>query len=317
MTIPVTLIRGDSTDQEVVDMLQPLLRKAGADIEFHAYHADGTEITDDLVSAIKETGVALMGFSWGNREGGQLPPIVQLRKALGVFADLRPLKSRSGIDAIYDDMDLWVCRETTEDIYANLEHQSVPGVFESLKVTTEAACERIARYAYEFARRHGRKKVTIVHKSNIMKLSDGLFLRTAQRVSKEYADIETDEVIVDACCMKLVLNPHQFDVLLTGNLFGDIVSDLGAGLVGGRVNAPSINVGPEATLFSVAQRGSADDPMPMLMSALYLMEHLGLHDQRWKLGDAAEAVVKSDKRPVSLGGTASAREFLEAVAAKL
>ncbi len=318
MTIPVTLVRGDSTDQVVVDLLQPLLKAAGADITFETPPPDDSpRPSEGLLESIRRNKVALVGFYWGNREVGELPPIVQLRKALGIYADMRPLVSREGIDSVYQGVDLWVVRETTEDIYANLEHESVPGVFESLKVTTAGACERIARHAFEFARAKGRKKVTIVHKSNIMKLSDGLFLRTAKKVAEDYPDVECDEVIVDACCMKLVVNPHQFDVLLTGNLFGDIVGDLGAGLVGGRVNAPSINMGDDCTLFSVAQRGSADDPMPMLMSTLYLLEHLGLDDARQRLGDAAQVAIGGAARPLSLGGKADARTFFAAVEAAL
>jgi isocitrate dehydrogenase (NAD+) len=320
VSIPVTLVRGDTLHGAVVEQLQPLLGHAGADLDLRMFDSNDGAVTPELIEAIQETGVALIGFQWGRREDGELPPIVQLRRALGITANLRPIRSLPGVDCVVDDLDLWVVREVTEDVYAHLEHQTLPGVFESLKVTTREACERISRTAFEFARRHGRKKVTTVHKSNIMKLSDGMFLRVSAEVAKEYPDIEHDEVIVDACCMKLVIWPQQFDVLLCGNLFGDIVGDLGAGLTGGAVNTPSINLGDDIALFTIGQRGPETgeaDPLPLLISTLHLLEHLELYEPRKRLGAAAERAVLDGVRPRMLGGAATVTEYFDAVRARL
>jgi isocitrate dehydrogenase (NAD+) len=320
VSIPVTLVRSDSTQDAVAEQLAALWLEAGADIQFQPFDASDGEVSDALVDAIRETKVALMGFQWGRREDGELPPIVQLRKALGVYANFRPVRSLPGVPSVVEDIDLWIVRETTEDVYAHLEHQTLPGVFESLKVTTRAACERISRRAFEFARKRGRKRVTTVHKSNIMKLSDGLFLRVSSEVARDYPDIEHDEVIVDACCMKLILHPERFDVLLAGNLFGDILGDLCAGLVGGAVNTPSINVSDDVALFTIGQRGRVgeeDDLLPMLISSLYLMEHLDLHEPRRRVGAAAERAVLDGIRPSAIGGAADARAYLDAIRARL
>jgi isocitrate dehydrogenase (NAD+) len=318
--IPVTLVQSDASDPDVAARMQTLFARAGADVALRPYDARDGRVTPELVAAIRETGVALMGFQWGRREKGELPPIVQLRKALGVYANVRPIKSLSGVPSVFDDVNLAIIRETTEDVYALKEHQSLPGVYESFKVTTKATCERIARVAFEFARARGRKKVTTVHKSNIMKLSDGMFLRISQEVAKDFPDIEHDEVIVDALCMKLVLTPQKFDVLLCGNLYGDIVGDLVAGLTGGAVNTPSINLAPDATVFTIGQRGHyahGSDALPMTIVALYLLEHLGQHEARRRLGSAAEAAVRDGVLPEMIGGTAEGGAFYQAVLDRL
>jgi isocitrate dehydrogenase (NAD+) len=224
------------------------------------------------------------------------------------------------VDCVFDDVDLLIVREVTEDVYAQLEHESLPGVFESLKVTTRTACERIARHAFELARAKRRKKVTTVHKSNIMKHSDGLFLRVSQEVAKEYPEIEHDEVIVDALCMKLVLTPQKFDVLLCGNLFGDIVGDLAAGLTGGAVNTPSINLGPNVAVFTVGQRRAAHgrlrrpaDPFPVLVPALALLEHVGQGAVAAKVRAKVEAALLGGLRPAGAGGDTPLPVFLAAL----
>jgi isocitrate dehydrogenase (NAD+) len=220
-----------------------------------------------------------------------------LRRDLGLFAQLRPAKPVAGLPCRFQETDLLVVREITEDVYAHLEHESIPGVFESLKVTTRAACERIARYAFELARLQGRKRVTIVHKANIMKLSDGLFLRTAREVSENYPDIETNDVIVDALCMKVVLDPSKFDVLLCGNLFGDIVGDLVAGLVGGRSNTPAITIGADGTVMCTAGHGSRSgeaDLLTVLLPALHLLRHLDEPAAADRLHTAIETALQSD-----------------------
>lgn len=320
MPVPVTLVIGDTSDAEVIAGLQGVLDAAGADVQLQKYDAHDGRVTPELVAAIRQTGVALMEFQWGRREQGEAPPIVQLRRALKTHANVRPIRSLPGIESVFTNLDLLVVRETTEDVYTTLEHQSLPGVFESLKVTTAATCERIARFAFEYARKNGRKKVTIVHKSNIMKLSDGLFLRTAQGVAKDFPDIACDEVIVDALCMKLVIKPQQFDVLLCGNLYGDIVGDLGSGLAGGSVNTPSINLGPDSAVFTIGQRGKlqeTSDSLPMLLASLYMLQHIGQGAARRRLGDAAEKAVLEGVRPDCIGGTACGKAFLDAVRARL
>ncbi|MCA9570757.1 MAG: NAD-dependent isocitrate dehydrogenase, partial [Myxococcales bacterium] len=238
----ITLVPGD--DPELFAAIVPLLEAAGAELSFDAPSPEATWET--LIASARRTGVVLVGEA-ASRDA-ETRPIVRLRKALGVTHNLRPVKNLAGLPSRAEGVDLVIVRETTEDVYAHLEHESIPGTFESLKVTTKAACERIAHTAYDLARAQGRKKVSIVHKANIMKLSDGMFLRTAKAVSEGYPDLETEDVIVDALCMKLVLNPERFDVLVCGNLFGDIVADLCAGLVGGACNAPSINVAPDCTI---------------------------------------------------------------------
>jgi isocitrate dehydrogenase (NAD+) len=249
------------------------LAAAGADVQWDV-------VSGDPVAAIRAAGVGfVVPARW---TGAGLPPAVTLRKSLGVFAQHRPVTTLPGLRSRHGAIDLLLVRETTEDVYAHLEHESVPGVFESLKVTTRAATERIARHAFEAARAQGRKKVTVVHKSNIMKLSDGMFLRVCQEVGREYPEITTDEVIVDALCMKLVLTPGKFDVLVSGNLYGDILSDLCAGLVGGGANTPAVNFAPGAVVFTSAHGdppevdGTAEaNPLPILLPALLLLEHLG------------------------------------------
>lgn len=323
MTRTIALLPGDGTGPEICDAILPLFAKAGADLSFERLDI-GACANDVCVEQIKRRGVALMAHHRGQRDGKALPPIVDLRQKLGVYANLRPFRSLRGVPAVFDDVDVLVVRETTEDIYAHLEHESMPGVFEGLKVTTQAACERIARTAFETARRLGRKKVTIVHKSNIMKLSDGLFLRTAKAVGEQFPDIITDEVIVDALCMKLVLDPRKFDVLVAGNLFGDLVADLCAGLVGGTVNDPSINLGPNVAVFTT---GHGDDPslvgtgnanpLPLLLASLHLLEHVGEGGARKRLGAALEAAVNGGAKPVGLGGPASCAQFVAAVAERL
>jgi isocitrate dehydrogenase (NAD+) len=318
--IPVTLVQGDTNDTHVIGRMQELFDASGASVVLRPYDARDGRVTPELVGAIRETGLALMGFQWGRRDQGAVPPMVELRRALGVYANVRPIKSLPGVPSKFDDVDLIICRETTEDVYAMLEHESLPGVFEGLKVTTRATCERISRFAFELARARGRKKVTTVHKSNIMKKSDGMFLQVSQEVATEYPDIQHDEVIVDALCMKLVLTPQKFDVLVCGNLYGDIVGDLAAGLTGGAVNTPSINMAPGAVVFTIGQRGgieSGSDSLPMLLAALYLLEHMGQLDARRRLGAAAEQAVLAGIKPKMIGGTADAKTYFDAVIARI
>jgi isocitrate dehydrogenase (NAD+) len=277
---------------------------------------------ENLLTSARKTGIMLMAYERGQRDTGELPPIVILRKELAVFANLRPLRTIPAIPARHKNVDLIVVRETTEDIYAHLEHESLPGVFESFKVTTEKACERIARYAYETAIRLGRKKVTIVHKANIMKLSDGMFLRVGRQVAAEFPQIETEDCIVDALCMKLIINPEQFDVLLCGNLFGDIVSDLCTGLVGGASNAPSINISENVAIFTAGHGDSQDlmgtgrgNPLTLLLPVISMLRHLGEVEAAARLEKAITAAIETGTKPFALGGEASLQTFFVALSA--
>ncbi|MCB9689488.1 MAG: NAD-dependent isocitrate dehydrogenase [Alphaproteobacteria bacterium] len=318
MSTVVTLVPGDTPD--TMERVVAIVDRLGAGIEWDRPSPKATH--EDMLRSARTTKLALAAHAHWTGTGRA--PAVVLREELGVFAQHRPVRPVPGIPARHPDIDLLVVRETTEDVYAHLEHESIPGVFESLKVTTRAATERIARHAYQTARRLGRKKVTIVHKSNIMKLSDGMFLRVGQRVASEYPDIETDEVIVDALCMRLVLDPGRFDVLLCGNLYGDIVGDLCAGLAGGASNAPVVDHALDGTVLFSAGHGDlrevdgtpAANPLPVLLPALRLLRHLGrddLADQlRLAISDTLEA-----ERPIALGGTASCAATCEGIAARL
>ena len=246
---------------------------------------------------------------------------MRLRQTLDLYANLRPVKNLPNVASRFSGVDLVVVRENTEDLYAGLEHTVVPGVVESLKIITEAASTRIARFGFEYARAHGRRRVTAVHKANIMKLSDGLFLRSVQRVAQDFPDIVFDERIVDAACMDLVLKPEKYDVLLLPNLYGDIVSDLAAGLVGGLGLVPGANLGTLGAIFE-AVHGTAPDiagqdkanPTALLMSAILMLRHLGLPELADRIEKALLATFEAGIKTGDLGGTAGTREFARAVA---
>ena len=233
MTHRVTLIPGDWIGPETTGVVRRMIEHLGVSIDWETFEGLQGEIPNSLLESARSTGCILMARVASDPAPGKLPVTVQLRKALGLYAQVRHVRNLPGLPARFSNVDLSIVRETSEDIYTGIEHESAPGVYESIKLTTEKACERIARFAYEHAVNGNRKLVTVVHKSNIMKLSDGLLLKTALRVAEDYPQIETNEVIVDALCMHMVRNPSRFDVLLCGNLFGDIVADLAAGLAGG------------------------------------------------------------------------------------
>jgi len=316
----ITLIPGDS-DANTRAVLH-MLRGLDAGLTFDRQDFGGAEPSEALLASARRTGRVLMGHRQ-QAQKDQQAPIVALRKSLGIFANLRPVHGVRGIPARFPNADVLVVRETTEDVYAQLEHESIPGTFESLKVTTEAACERIARFAFDTARAKGRKRVTIVHKSNIMKKSDGLFLRTAQRVGAEYSDVDCDECIVDALCMKLVRNPNQFDVLVCGNLFGDIVADLCAGLVGGTPNAPSVNVGADDVTVYTPGHGEADAsaqtscPTSLAFAAVLMLRDMGKADAADRLMGALQDTMEAGTKPVAAGGQATAEQFASAVSQRL
>lgn len=319
MTHRVTLVRGDCPD--VADAVLALLARTGVEL---ALEEPGATDVDAIAGSARKTGVGLIGWQRGDRDAGIAPPAVSLRKALNVHAQERPVRDLPGVPSRFEGVDLVVVRETTEDVYAMLEHETIPEVYESLKVTTESACRRIAHHAFTLARQQGRKKVTIVHKANIMKLSDGMFLRVGREVGAEFPDIETEDVIVDALCMRVVLDPTRFDVLLCGNLFGDIVGDLCAGLVGGPSNAPSINRADGTTLFMAGHGDPAElagtgraNPLPLLLPAIHLLHHLGEDAAASALRTALEQTLDAGIRPVALGGDAGPEAFCAAVGERL
>ncbi len=314
----IALVPGDCP--EILPQVLELVAKAGAALEWEEAPKGPASI-----EMIRRHKVALVGWSKGNRDQGELPPGVQLRQALGTFAQHRPLRSYPGLPSRFSGVDVLIVRETTEDVYAHLEHESIPGVFESLKVTTKVACERIARHAFTLARETGRKKVTIVHKANILKASDGMFLRVARDVGAQFPDIVTEDVIVDALCMKLVLDPGRFDVLVSGNMYGDIVADIGCGLVGGPSNAPAINVAEDGTAVFTSAHGDGPElagtdrvnPLPWLIPAVHLLRHVGQKDAAERLDRAMRSALEDGVKPVAIGGRHAPTAFCGAVAERL
>ena len=329
MTHTITLIPGDGIGPEVTAAVVRILEAAGVSIEWERHDAGSTAVAktgkplpQELIDSIRRNKVALKGPVTTPIGEGFTSVNVGLRKSLDLFANLRPVWNLPGVPSRFEGVDLVIVRENTEDLYSGLEHEIVPGVVESLKIITEKASARIGRFAFEYAARHGRRKVSAIHKANIMKLGDGLFLDSVRGVAREFPNIQYDEKIVDAACMHLVINPAQFDVLVMPNLYGDIVSDLCAGLVGGLGVVGAANIGVETAVFE-AVHGSAPDiagknvanPVALLLSAVLMLHHL---DER----DAAEKVMTALTRTLGdpatrtrdLGGTASTSSFADAVA---
>ena len=332
MTYRVTLIPGDGTGPELAAALETVIGASGVPIEWERHDAGaavlerrGTPLPDEVVASVRATGVAIKGPITTPVGSGFRSVNVALRKALDLYACLRPARSLAGVPSRFTNVDLVVVRENTEDLYAGIEHEVTPDAAESIKVITRAASERIARFAFEYARAHGRRKVTAVHKANIMKLTDGLFLRCVREAARDYPDVEFDDRIVDNACLQLVQTPELFDVIVAPNLYGDIVSDLCAGLIGGAGVAPGANVGVEAAVFE-AVHGSAPDiagrdivnPTAFLLSGVLMLEHLGEAAAARRLQVAVAAVI-AEGRTVTrdLGGAAGTQEFARAVAARL
>jgi len=328
----ITLIPGDGIGPEVTGAAISVLRAAGFQAEWEPFVVGAEALTKygdplprDLIDSIRRNKVALKGPVITPVGTGFVSSNVRLRKELDLFANLRPVKSLAGVKSRYENVDLIVVRENTEDLYSGLEHEVVPGVVESLKIITDRASRRIARFACEHARQEGRKKITAIHKANIMKMSDGLFLRCFREVASEYPEIEANDLIVDNACMQLVIDPTQFDVLLLENLYGDIVSDLGAGLIGGLGVAPGANIGEELAVFeavhgaapSIAGRGIAN-PTAMIQTAVLMLKHLGERDIALKVQSALERQLVSGKVLTrDLGGQATTSEFTNAVISSL
>ena len=328
----ITLVPGDGIGPEVTGAVVRILERAGLDVEWEPHRAGvaslerhGAALPAELLDSIRRNKVALKGPLTTPVGGGLASVNVGLRKALELFANLRPVRNMPSVPSRYEHVDLVIVRENTEDLYAGLEHEVVPGVVESLKIITATASTRIAGFAFDYARRHGRKRVTAVHKANIMKMSDGLFLESALKVAADHPEITFDDRIVDAACMHLVMNPTQFDVLLLPNLYGDIVSDLCAGLVGGLGVVPAANLGTEVGVFE-AVHGSAPDiagrnvanPTALLLSAVLMLRHIDEAAIADRVDTALSEVLKAGRvRTRDLGGSASTTEFAEAVSGRV
>lgn len=328
----ITLIPGDGIGPEIIAATVRTIEASGVDIEWEtqiigaqALEKFGTTIPESTIESIKRNKVALKGPLTTPVGKGFTSVNVGLRKALDLYANVRPIKALPNVPCRYPELDLVIVRENTESLYAGLEHTVVPGVVESLKIITEKASTRISRYAFEFASLHGRKKVTAMHKANIMKLSDGLFLECFYNVAKDFPEIEADDKIIDNACMQLVMRPEQFDVMVLENLYGDIVSDLCAGLIGGLGLAPGANIGELGAVFE-AVHGSAPDiagqgvanPTAILMSAILMLRHLGETEAADRTEKAMmEVYEEGNIRTRDLGGTAKTADFANAIIDKL
>jgi isocitrate dehydrogenase (NAD+) len=329
----VTLIPGDGIGPELAEATRRVLEATGIEFDWEYQAAGeamiaehGTPLPDEVLESIRRNRVALKGPITTPVGGGFRSANVTLRQALGLYANLRPARSIQGLETRYDDVDLVIVRENTEDLYAGIEHMVGPDAAESIKIITRAASERIARFAFEYAVANGRRKVTAVHKANIMKLSDGLFLESCRTVAAEYAGrIEFEDRIVDNMCMQLVQKPELYDVLVLPNLYGDIVSDLCAGLVGGLGVAPGANIGTEAAVFEPVH-GSAPkyagldkaNPTALILSGVLMLRHLGYPDVADNVERALREVI-ADGRAVTydLGGTAGTAAFADAIIDRL
>jgi len=331
----VTLLPGEGIGPEVAAATQRVLDASGVKIDWEilgarAENTDkktiGAEVLNTAaIESVRRNRVALKGPMATAIAGGARSVNVALRKSLELYANLRPVKNLPGVKSRFDGVDVVIVRENTEDLYSGLEHEVVPGVVESLKIITEKASTRIAKFAFEYARRMGRKKIHAIHKANIMKLSDGLFLHSVRAVAETYKDIEYQELIVDNACMQIVMNPGQFDVLLLPNLYGDVMSDLAAGLVGGLGVVPSGNIGAESAIFE-AVHGTAPDiagkglanPTALLMSSILMLNHLGEQSAAERIEIALIQVYKEGKHVTKdVGGKAGTQEFTDAVIAAL
>jgi isocitrate dehydrogenase (NAD+) len=328
----ITLIPGDGIGPEVTRAVLQIIAAAGVEVSWETHDAGqtavercGDPLPATLLESVRRTKVALKGPVTTPVGRGFTSVNVGLRKTLDLFANLRPVFNLPGVPSRFGNLDLVLVRENTEDLYSGLEHEVVPNVMVSLKVITETASTRIARFAFEYARRHGRRRVTAVHKANIMKMGDGLFLACVREVAKEYPEITCDERIVDAACMHLVMRPETFDVLVMPNLYGDIVSDLCAGLVGGLGVVGSANLGREIGVFE-AVHGTAPDiagrdlanPTALLLSALMMLRHLGELDAEARIRGALGRVLAAGRVLThDLGGHATGSEFANAVCREL
>jgi isocitrate dehydrogenase (NAD+) len=328
MAYHIVLIPGDGIGPEVTAAARRVVDSTGVDMTWEEHLAGqtaleklGTPLPETTIAAVRAASASLKGPTATPSGTGFRSVNVELRQKLQLYANYRPARSLPGVPTRYENVDLIVVRENTEGLYSGLEHEVVPGVVESLRIVTEAASERIARFAFETARRQGRKRVTCVHKANILKLSDGLFLRTCGRVAESFPDVAFDDSIIDAAAMKLVLNPQSFDIMVMENLFGDILSDLTAGLVGGLGLTPSANIGERVAVFE-AVHGTAPDiagkgvanPTAIILSAVLMLRFLGEKEAADRIENAVRDVLtRGEVRTRDLGGTATTDEFADAI----
>jgi isocitrate dehydrogenase (NAD+) len=332
VTYRVTLIPGDGTGPELAQALETVIAATGVPIEWERHDAGvdvmekfGTPLPESVLESVRRNKVAIKGPITTPVGSGFRSVNVALRKELDLYACLRPAKSLVGVRSRFTDIDLIIVRENTEDLYAGIEHMVGDDAAESIKIITRKGSDRIVRFAFEYARKHGRKKVTAVHKANIMKCTDGLFLRVAGEVAAEFPDIEFEDRIVDNMCMQLVQKPELYDVLVLPNLYGDIVSDLAAGLVGGLGVAPGANIGADAAVFEPVH-GSAPkyagqnkvNPTALLRSGVLMLDHLGETDAARRMEQAIAAVIAEGTTVTyDLGGTAGTQEIAQAIAARV
>ena len=326
------LIPGDGIGREIAESVRAVSAALNTGIEWQEWEAGAeyAEVSGELIApgtldAIEACGWALKGPTATPIGKGFRSINVQLRQRFATYANLRPVHTLPGVPARFENVDLVIVRENTEDLYKGIEYMLTDDIANGVKLITRPACEKICRFAFDYARKNGRKKVTAVHKANIMKLTDGLFLRTFREVAEDYPDIEANDCIIDALCMKLVQRPEQFDVLVAPNLYGDIISDLCAGLVGGLGFAPSANIGDKTRIYE-AVHGSAPDiagqdkanPSAILMAFAMMLNDLGMTDKADKLNAAIQAQVAEGKViTADIGGTAGTKEFTQAVIARL
>jgi len=331
----VTLLPGEGIGPEVSAAVRRILDASGVEIDWEVLEAraentdtgttKGQVLNTAAIASVRRNRVGLKGPMATAIAGGAPSVNVALRKSLDLYANLRPVKNLPGVKSHFDKVDVVIVRENTEDLYSGLEHEVVPGVVESLKIITEKASTRIARFAFEYARRMGRKRIHAIHKANIMKLGDGLFLKSVRNVAEQYKDVEYKELIVDNACMQIVMDPEQFDILLLPNLYGDVMSDLAAGLVGGLGVVPSGNIGEDGAIFE-AVHGTAPDiagkgvanPTALLMSSILMLNHIGESSAAGRIEQALWKVYRERKHLTrDLGGSAGTEEFTDALIAAL
>lgn len=323
----ITLIKGDGIGPEISDSVVKIIEAAGVQIDWDnqvagldAIEADGVPLPDKVIESIKQNKIALKAPITTPIGKGFRSVNVQMRKELDLYANIRPCKNIPTVKTRFEDVDIVVVRENTEDLYAGIEEQIDENTAHSIKIITRQASERIAEYAFEYAIKNNRKEVCVVTKANICKLSDGLFLESARNVAQKYPQIKFREILVDNCCMQLVQNPSQFDVLVLPNLYGDIVSDLTAGLIGGLGVAPSANIGTDCAIFE-AVHGSAPDikgmdkanPMALLLSACEMLNYIGETSASDRIKKALNKTLESGIKTADIQGTASCTEFTNAI----
>jgi len=328
----ITLIPGDGIGKDIIDATTKIIEACGVEITWDvqeagilAYEKHGNPLPDETIKSIEKNKIALKGPLTTQVGIGFRSINVALRQHFKLFANVRPIKSFVGIDSLHNDVDLVIVRENTEDLYKGIEYMVTDDVAESIKIITKAASLKICNFAFDLARQEKRNKVTLVHKANIMKLSDGLFLKAGIEVSDRYKDIEFEDVIVDAMAMKMVMNPKNYSVIVAPNLYGDILSDLGAGLIGGLGIAPSGNIGENCAIFEPVH-GSAPDiagknianPTSAILSGVMMLKYIGEFEAALKIENALEKVLKDKERcTIDIGGKLSTTEFRDAVIAEM